>query len=73
MSTHPEGEAALLPSLLSHLQKHLGFLKQFAPGPKVQKPVKFSQDLDYTHERLYRAICGVIVGTEPFRECLRTR
>jgi hypothetical protein len=31
---------------------------------------RFSQNLNYTHERLYRTISGVIVGDESYRERL---
>lgn len=39
-----------------------------AQQPK--KPTGFSQDLDYTHERMYRAVCDAIVGNDPYRERL---
>lgn len=32
------------------------------------KATRFSQDLDYTHERMYRAVCDVIVGNDSYRE-----
>ena len=30
----------------------------------------FTQDLGYTHERMYRTVAGIIVGDEFFREAL---
>ena len=49
------------------LTEQFRLMRQMYPTPKC---VKGRQDLDYTHERLYRTISGVIVSDKSYRERL---